>query len=151
MVQVSKIDYGIEVLVQYFLKLATSKLIHHDQRVLDKIMGLLLYFIFRGWETSNVLYSFFEDFDYFITRNEKYFIIINKIQLCYNLDLLNRRFIEIGIFITIIAVVSFPMNDIFLTNLPYPYGNYLSNTLWIGLIGVIVWFYRNDIRTKIMK
>jgi len=57
-----------------------------------------------------------------------------------------RTITKIGIFVIIIAVISFPLNDVFLEMLPYPYGNYLSNTLWIGLIGIVIWYYRKDIR-----
>ena len=45
---------------------------------------------------------------------------------------------KIGIFIIIIAVISFPLNDVFLEMLSYPYGNYLFSTLGIRLIGTVM-------------
>ncbi len=47
----------------------------------------------------------------------------------------------------LIALVSFPANNIFQITIPYPYWVYLSNTLWIGLIIVVIWHYRKDIQS----
>jgi len=58
-----------------------------------------------------------------------------------------RAFVKIGIFIMSIALISYPVNEIFLVILPLSVAGILMNTVWWGLILVVVWHYRQEIRS----
>ena len=46
-----------------------------------------------------------------------------------------------------ISIVSFPMNMIFQVTISYPYWMYLSNFLWVGLIVIIIFNYRKEVKS----